>query len=70
MAPDVLKLGKPVMIGGTNPDLTHMSNPWLFRFRPNDNLLRPRDRRLWRQHARQKKVGDRPFDGCVRHRRR
>src|SRR6267154_1384680 len=26
MAPDVLKLGKPVMIGGTNPDLTHMGN--------------------------------------------
>jgi branched-chain amino acid transport system substrate-binding protein len=37
MAPDVLKLGKPVMIGGTNPDLTHMGNQWLFRFRPNDN---------------------------------
>ena len=37
MAPDVLKLGKPVLIGGTNPDLTHMGNPWLFRFRPNDN---------------------------------
>src|SRR6266850_2253782 len=31
------KLGKPVMIGGTNPDLTHMGNQWLFRFRPNDN---------------------------------
>src|SRR3569832_2651767 len=37
MAPDVLKLGKPVLIGGTNPDLTHMGNPWLFRFRPNDS---------------------------------
>src|SRR5438477_2948005 len=37
MAPDVLRLGKPVMIGGTNPDLTHMGNQWLFRFRPNDN---------------------------------
>jgi branched-chain amino acid transport system substrate-binding protein len=36
MAPDVLKLGKPVMIGGTDPQLTHMGNPWLFRFRPND----------------------------------
>jgi branched-chain amino acid transport system substrate-binding protein len=36
MAPDVLKLGKPVMIGGTDPTLTHMDNPWLFRFRPND----------------------------------
>jgi branched-chain amino acid transport system substrate-binding protein len=36
MAPDVLKVGKPVMIGGTDPVLTHMGNPWLFRFRPND----------------------------------
>src|SRR6195952_3002697 len=37
MAPDVLKIGKPVMIGGTDPTLTHMDNPWLFRFRPNDS---------------------------------
>jgi branched-chain amino acid transport system substrate-binding protein len=37
MAPDVLKLGKPVMIGGTDPNLTHMGNQWLFRCRPNDN---------------------------------
>src|SRR3954465_5104668 len=37
MAPDVLKLGKPVMIGGTDPNLTHMGNPWLFRCRPNDS---------------------------------
>jgi len=37
MAPDVLKLGKPVMIGGTDPALTHMGNPWLFRYRPNDS---------------------------------
>jgi len=37
MAPDVLKLGMPVMIGGTDPTLTHMNNPWLFRFRPNDS---------------------------------
>ena len=36
IAPDVLKLGKPVMIGGTDPALTHMGDPWLFRFRPND----------------------------------
>src|ERR1700723_2055375 len=35
--PDVLKLGKPVMIGGTDPNLTHMGNQWLFRFRPNDS---------------------------------
>jgi branched-chain amino acid transport system substrate-binding protein len=37
MAPDVLKLGKPVMIGGTDPNLTRMGNQWLFRFRPNDS---------------------------------
>ncbi len=36
MAPDALKLGKPVMIGGTDPALTHMGNPWFFRCRPND----------------------------------
>jgi branched-chain amino acid transport system substrate-binding protein len=36
MAPDALKVGKPVLIGGTDPALTHMGNPWLFRFRPND----------------------------------
>jgi branched-chain amino acid transport system substrate-binding protein len=37
MSPDVMKLGKPVMIGGTDPNLTHMGNQWLFRFRPNDS---------------------------------
>src|SRR5580698_1757200 len=37
MAPDVLKLGKPVMIGGTDPNLTHMGNQWLFRCRPTDS---------------------------------
>jgi branched-chain amino acid transport system substrate-binding protein len=37
MAPDVLKVGKPVLIGGTDPALTHMGNQWLFRFRPNDS---------------------------------
>src|SRR5947209_20281422 len=37
MAPDVLKLGKPVMIGGTDPNLSHMGNQWLFRFPPNNS---------------------------------
>lgn len=36
MAPDIMKVGKPVMIGGTDPQLTRIGNPWLFRFRPND----------------------------------
>ncbi len=37
MAPDVLKAGRVMMIGGTDPTLTHMGNPWLFRCRPNDS---------------------------------
>ncbi len=36
MAPDILKTAKPVCFGGTDPTLTHLGNPWLFRFRPND----------------------------------
>src|SRR3977135_4507202 len=34
MAPDVLKLGKPVMIGGTDHTLHHMGNQWPFPVRP------------------------------------
>lgn len=37
MAPDILKVGKPVMFGGTDPALTKLGNPWLFRCRPNDS---------------------------------
>jgi branched-chain amino acid transport system substrate-binding protein len=37
MAPDILKTGKPVCFGGTDPTLTKLGNPWLFRFRPNDS---------------------------------
>ena len=37
MAPDILKTGKPVCFGGTDPTLTQLGNPWLFRFRPNDS---------------------------------
>ena len=37
MAPDILATGKPVCFGGTDPTLTKMGNPWLIRFRPNDN---------------------------------
>jgi branched-chain amino acid transport system substrate-binding protein len=36
MAPEVMKAGKPMMIGGSDPKLTHMGNPWLFRCQPND----------------------------------
>jgi branched-chain amino acid transport system substrate-binding protein len=37
ISPDVMKAAKPVIIGGTDPALTHSGNPWLFRTRPNDN---------------------------------
>jgi branched-chain amino acid transport system substrate-binding protein len=36
LAPDIQRIGKPVMIGGTDPQLTHMGNPWVFRFGPDD----------------------------------
>jgi branched-chain amino acid transport system substrate-binding protein len=36
MSPDIQKYAHPVMIGGTDPALTHSGNPWLFRCRPND----------------------------------
>ncbi len=37
MAPEMMKIGKPVGFGGTDPGLTKLGNPWLFRFRPNDS---------------------------------
>ena len=37
MAPDVLKTGKPMLFGGTDPSLTQQGNKWLFRCRPNDS---------------------------------
>ena len=37
MASDILKTGKPVCFGGTDPKLTKLGNPWLIRFRPNDS---------------------------------
>jgi branched-chain amino acid transport system substrate-binding protein len=36
IAPDIQRTGRPVMIGATDPQLTHTGNPWLFRCRPND----------------------------------
>jgi branched-chain amino acid transport system substrate-binding protein len=36
IAPDVMKVARPMMFGGTDPQLTRMYNPWLFRCRPND----------------------------------
>lgn len=36
MDPDARRIGKPVFFGGTDPNLTHVGDPWLFRCRPND----------------------------------
>jgi branched-chain amino acid transport system substrate-binding protein len=32
----VVRAGLPMMVGGTDPALTRLGNPWLFRCRPND----------------------------------
>lgn len=36
VAPTVMKVGLPMVIGGTDYGLTHSNNPWIFRARPND----------------------------------
>ncbi|HAT33535.1 MAG TPA: ABC transporter substrate-binding protein [Janthinobacterium sp.] len=36
MLPTLLKVGIPMIIGGTDYTLTHANNPWLFRARPHD----------------------------------
>jgi branched-chain amino acid transport system substrate-binding protein len=36
IAPDVLKAGRPLFLIGSDPALTHMGNPWLFRCRAHD----------------------------------
>jgi branched-chain amino acid transport system substrate-binding protein len=37
-SPTIAKNAIPVMIGGTDPSLTHVNNPWVFRCRPNDSF--------------------------------
>jgi branched-chain amino acid transport system substrate-binding protein len=36
IAPDVLRTGKPLFMIASDPALTHMGNPWLFRCRAHD----------------------------------
>ncbi len=36
IAPDVQKVAKPTVMGGTDPTLTHLGYRWMFRARPND----------------------------------
>jgi branched-chain amino acid transport system substrate-binding protein len=36
-SPTIQKGGIPAMVGGTDPSLTKVNNPWLFRVRPNDS---------------------------------
>jgi branched-chain amino acid transport system substrate-binding protein len=37
ISPTILKSGIPTVFGGTDPNLTHTGNRWLFRCRPNDS---------------------------------
>jgi len=36
-SPTIQKGGLPAMVGGTDPSLTKVNNPWIFRMRPNDS---------------------------------
>ena len=70
MAPDILKIGKPVCFGGTDPEADQDGQSLAVPLPPQRHLFRPRDRRLRRRDARQEELGDRPFDRRLRHRRR
>ena len=37
ISPTIAKTGIPLLFGGTDPNLTHTGNRWLFRCRPNDS---------------------------------
>ena len=70
MAPDVLKNAKPMMFGGTDPKLTKLGNPWLFRFRPNDSYSGRVIADFGVNELEAEEVGHRAFHRRVRHRRR
>jgi len=36
-SPTIQKGGIPALVGGTDPSLTKVNNPWIFRVRPNDS---------------------------------
>ena len=36
-SPTIQKGGVPALVGGTDPSLTKVNNPWIFRMRPNDS---------------------------------
>ena len=61
MAGDILKTGKPVCFGGTDPALTKMGNPWLIRFRPNDSYSGRVIASYGVQTLGKKNLGDRPL---------
>ena len=57
------------MIGGTDPELTHLGNPWLFRFRPNDSYSARVIAAYVVNTLGKKKCGYCPFHRRLRHRR-
>ena len=69
MAPDILKLGKPVH-DRRHRSRAHPHGQSVVVPLPSErHLFGARDRRLRRQDARQEEVGDRAFDRRVRHQR-
>ena len=58
------------MFGGTDPALTKLGNPWLFRCRPNDCYSGRVIAEFGVNELGKKKWAHRPLDRRVRHQRR
>ena len=70
VAPDVLKIGKPLMFGGTDPALTRAGNRWLFRCRLNDNYSAKVIAECGTKDLGMQKMGRGPHHGHLRLERR
>src|SRR6516164_8100087 len=69
IAPDIQRLGKPVMIGGTDPAANPHGQSVAVPISPKRHLFGPGNRRLRCENTRQEEVGDRPLDRRLRHQR-
>ena len=68
IALDIQRLGKPVMIGGSDSQLTH-GQSMVIPISPKRHLFGPGNRRLRCENTWQEEVGDRPLDRRFRHQR-
>ena len=68
-SPTIQKGGIPALVGGTDPSLTKVNNPWIFRVRPNDSYSSRVIADFGINSLKLKKVGDRALHGCLRLRR-